>query len=99
MNFLASPPLVVAYALAGSMDVDLTTEPLGQGKDGKPVFLKDIWPSPAEIQATIAKSVDAGMFKKSYAAVFQGDEYWNAIKVPKGEIYAWDDKSTYVRNP
>jgi aconitate hydratase len=99
MNFLASPPLVVAYALAGSMDVDLTSEPLGQGKDGKPVFLKDIWPSAAEVQATIQKCVDAAMFKKSYSAVFQGDEYWNAIKVPKGEIYSWDDKSTYVRNP
>jgi aconitate hydratase len=99
MNFLASPPLVVAYALAGSMDVDLTSEPLGTGRDGKPVYLKDVWPSAAEVAATIQKCVDARMFKKSYAAVFQGDEYWNAIKVPKGEIYAWEDASTYVRNP
>jgi aconitate hydratase len=99
MNFLASPPLVVAYALAGSMDVDLTTEPLGTGSDGKPVYLKDIWPTAAEVQATIAKHVNASMFKKSYAAVFEGDAYWKSIKVPAGEIYAWDDKSTYVRNP
>jgi aconitate hydratase len=99
MNFLASPPLVVAYALAGSMDVDLTSEPLGTGKDGKPVYLKDIWPTAAEVQATIAKHVNAGMFKKSYAAVFEGDAYWKSIKVPAGEIYSWDDKSTYVRNP
>jgi aconitate hydratase len=99
MNFLASPPLVVAYALAGSMTIDLTTEPLGAGSDGKPVYLKDIWPTPAEIQEFIAKSVDAAMFKKSYASVFSGDENWNAIRLPSGKIYAWDDKSTYVKNP
>jgi aconitate hydratase len=99
MNFLASPPLVVAYALAGSMDVDLTREPLGTGKDGTPVYLKDIWPSAAEVATTIQRSVDARMFKKSYAAVFQGDEFWNAIQVPKGEVYAWEARSTYVRNP
>ncbi|MDY6946564.1 MAG: aconitate hydratase AcnA [Pseudomonadota bacterium] len=99
MNFLASPPLVVAYALAGSMTIDLTTEPLGTGSDGKPVYLKDVWPTPAEIQEFIAKSVDAAMFKKSYASVFSGDENWNAIRLPSGKIYAWDEKSTYVKNP
>ncbi len=99
MNFLASPPLVVAYALAGSMDVDLTTEPLGTGADGKPVYLADVWPSPAEVAETVRRSVDSAMFKKSYAGVFKGDEHWNAIRVPAGEVYAWEPKSTYVRNP
>jgi aconitate hydratase len=99
MNFLASPPLVVAYALAGSLEVDLTTEPLGTGSDGKPVYLKDIWPSPKEVQEVIASSVDAAMFKKSYAGVYTGDENWNAISVPEGKIYAWDEQSTYVKNP
>jgi aconitate hydratase len=99
MNFLASPPLVVAYALAGSMDIDLTTEPLGSGSDGQPVYLKDIWPSPAEVAETQLRAVDSAMFKKSYASVFKGDEHWNAIKVPAGEVYAWQAKSTYVRNP
>ena len=99
LNFLASPPLVVAYALAGTMDIDLTTEPLGQGSDGKPVFLKDIWPSSADIQETMARSITSAMFRSSYASVFKGDEHWNSIAVPEGEIYAWDAKSTYVRNP
>ena len=99
MNFLASPPLVVAYALAGSLDVDLATEPLATGSDGKPVYLKDIWPTPAEIQAVIARSVDSAMFKKSYAGVFKGDELWNAIQIPQGKIYSWDAASTYVKNP
>ena len=99
MNFLASPPLVVAYALAGSMDIDLTTEPLGIGSDGKPVFLKDIWPTPTAVDEAVRLAVNAGMFKKSYAAVFTGDAHWNAIKVPAGESYAWEPKSTYVRNP
>jgi aconitate hydratase len=99
MNFLASPPLVVAYALAGSMNVDLTTEPLATDSEGKPVYLKDIWPSPAEIQEVIAKSVDAEMFKKGYSSVFAGDENWNSIRVPAGKIYEWDEKSTYVKNP
>ena len=99
MNFLASPPLVVAYALAGSLDVDLATEPLATGSDGKPVDLKDIWPTPAEIQAVIARSVDSAMFKKSYAGVFKGDELWNAIQIPQGKIYSWDAASTYVKNP
>jgi aconitate hydratase A / 2-methylisocitrate dehydratase len=99
MNFLASPPLVVAYALAGSLDVDITTEPLGTGSDGKPVYLKDIWPSAGEIHEFIARSVDSAMFKKSYSSVFTGDEHWNSIRLPSGKIYSWDDKSTYVKNP
>jgi aconitate hydratase len=99
MNFLASPPLVVAYALAGSLNVDLTTEPLDIGSDGKPVYLKDIWPTLGEIHEFIAKSVDSAMFKKSYASVFTGDEHWNSIRLPSGKIYSWDDKSTYVKNP
>ncbi len=99
MNFLASPPLVVAYALAGSLDIDITTEPLGQGKDGKPVYLKDIWPSAQDVAAAVAASVDSGMFKKGYASVFAGDANWNAIKTPAGKIYSWDGKSTYVKNP
>jgi aconitate hydratase len=99
MNFLASPPLVVAYALAGSLDVDITTEPLGTGKDGKPVYLKDIWPSAADVAATVASSVDSAMFKKGYANVFLGDANWAAIKTPAGKIYSWDAKSTYVKNP
>jgi aconitate hydratase len=99
MNFLASPPLVVAYALAGTLNLDLTTEALGTGSDGKPVYLKDIWPSAAEVQEFIGKSVDSAMFRKSYASVFTGDANWNAIRLPSGKIYAWDDKSTYVKNP
>jgi aconitate hydratase len=99
MNFLASPPLVVAYALAGTLNLDLTTEPLGVGSDGKPVYLKDIWPTQGEIHEFIAKSVDSAMFKKGYASVFTGDEHWNSIRLPSGKIYSWDDKSTYVKNP
>jgi aconitate hydratase len=99
MNFLASPPLVVAYALAGSLDVDLTTEPLGTGKDGKPVYLADIWPSDLEVQETLLRSIDSQMFRTSYAGVFTGDENWASIKVPAGKRYTWDAKSTYVKNP
>jgi aconitate hydratase len=99
MNFLASPPLVVAYALAGSMDIDITTEPLGEGKDGKPVYLKDIWPSAKDVAAAVAADVNPDMFKKGYANVFAGDAHWNAIKTPAGKVYAWDEKSTYVKNP
>jgi aconitase A len=99
MNFLASPPLVVAYALAGSLNVDITTEPLGEGKNGKPVYLKDIWPSPADVAKTVASAVDSAMFKKGYADVFLGDANWRGIKTPAGKIYAWDGKSTYVKNP
>jgi aconitate hydratase len=97
--YLASPPLVVAYALAGSTQIDLTTEPLGTDKKGKPVFLKDIWPSNKEIQTFIDKNVNAKMFKSRYADVFKGDKNWRAVKTTKGETYAWDNKSTYVQNP
>jgi aconitate hydratase len=99
MNFLASPPLVVAYALAGSLDIDITTEPLGQGSDGKPVYLKEVWPSATDVAAAVAGSVDSAMFSKGYANVFSGDENWSAIKTPAGKIYSWDGKSTYVKNP
>jgi aconitate hydratase len=99
MNFLASPPLVVAYAIAGTVDIDLTREPLGTGKDGKPVHLRDIWPSSREIHATVAGSVDAGMFAKTYADVFKGDDRWRAIEVPAAKTYRWDARSTYIQNP
>jgi len=99
MNFLASPPLVVAYALAGSLNVDITTESFGTGKDGKPVYLKDIWPSAKDVAAAVSASVDSDMFKKGYANVFLGDANWAAIKTPAGKIYSWDGKSTYVKNP
>jgi aconitate hydratase len=98
-NYLASPPLVVAYALAGSLDVDLNTEPLGTGSNGQPVFLKDIWPAPKEVADMVGKHITSAMFRKSYAGVFDGDERWQAIKVPPGKIYSWDAKSTYVKNP
>ncbi len=99
MNFLASPPLVVAYALAGTLDIDLNTEPLGVDKNNQPVYLKDIWPTAAEVQKMLMQSVHAEMFKKSYASVYSGDSNWNGIKVPAGKIYAWDDHSTYVKHP
>src|SRR3954469_17501206 len=99
MNFLASPPLVVAYALAGSLNVDLQSDVLGTGPDGKPVLLANIWPSDQEIADAVHASLNSGMFKKSYGSVFTGDANWTSIKVPAGKIYAWEDKSTYVRNP
>ena len=99
MNFLASPPLVVAYALAGSMEVNLFNDPLGEDGDGNPVFLKDIWPDSKEIQEAVAGNINSSMFKSSYDAVFEGDENWNSIDSPEGEIYSWDADSTYVRNP
>jgi aconitate hydratase len=99
MNFLASPPLVVAYALAGTTDIDLNHEPLGTGRDGKPVFLRDLWPSGHEIQAVMAGSVDSSMFKGSYRSVFEGDAQWQAVRTPTGKIYTWDAGSTYVKNP
>jgi aconitate hydratase len=99
MNYLASPPLVVAYALAGSTDMDLTRDPLGTGSDGKPVYLKDIWPTQKEIQETIAKSLDASMFTRSYSDVFHGDARWQGMKVGTGDIYQWEGDSTYVQNP
>ncbi|MEX2179626.1 MAG: aconitate hydratase AcnA [Gemmatimonadaceae bacterium] len=97
-NYLASPPLVVAYALAGRMDVDLTREPLGIGTDG-PVFLRDIWPTALEVQDEINRSVKASQFKTQYADVFKGDEQWQSLDVPSGQTYAWDAASTYVKNP
>ena len=98
-NFLASPPLVVAYALAGSMHVDLETEPLGTGTDGLPVYLRDIWPSQKEIQDIVLGSLDSAMFRKTYADAFSGDKNWNSIQVPLGDRFAWVEDSTYVRNP
>jgi aconitate hydratase len=98
-NYLASPPLVVAYALAGTMNLDLTTEPLGTGKDGKPVFLRDIWPSERELQETMISAVKAEQFEKQYADVFNGDGRWQKLDVPTGNVFAWQNDSTYVRNP
>jgi aconitate hydratase len=97
-NYLASPPLVVAYALAGRMDVDLLNEPIGKGDEG-PVYLQDIWPTSAEIDETIARSIDGAMFKNAYADVFTGDERWRALDTPPGDLFAWDPDSTYVRLP
>ena len=99
MNYLASPPLVVAYAIAGSMDCDIANEPLGSGTDGQPVYLRDIWPSSEEVAAVVSESIAADMFEKSYAEVFQGDERWAALEVPQGERYEWGTTSTYVRQP
>jgi aconitate hydratase len=98
-NYLASPPLVVAYAIAGRMQIDMTSEPLGTGSDGTPVYLKDIWPSEREIQETMLKSVKSEMFRSKYAEVFDGDDRWRALPVPRGDRFAWDDASTYIRNP
>ncbi|MFI6454302.1 aconitate hydratase AcnA [Streptosporangium amethystogenes] len=97
MNYLASPPLVVAYALAGTMDIDLNTEPLGTGSDGEPVFLADIWPAPEEIAAVVASSIDQEMFLHDYADVFKGDETWRSLPIPTGNTFEWDPDSTYVR--
>ncbi len=99
MNYLASPPLVVAYAIAGSMDVDLAGEPLGQDAEGNDVFLKDIWPSQAEINALIASSVDREEFTRVYHDVFKGENRWNALESPEGQLFDWKDDSTYIRNP
>jgi aconitate hydratase len=99
MNFLASPPLVVAYAIAGNMKLDLYKDPLGIGKDGKPVFLRDVWPSTKEIHDLIAKHVTSTQFKSSYASVFEGDANWTAVATPEGENFTWDDSSTYVKHP
>ncbi len=99
MNYLASPPLVVAYALAGRMDVNLNNDSLGEDKDGNPVYLKDIWPDQKEVHEAIAQNIDSGMFKSSYDSVFAGDENWNGLDVSGGEIYSWDADSTYVKNP
>jgi aconitate hydratase len=98
-NYLASPPLVVAYALAGRMQIDMTTEPLGEGLNGEPVYLKDLWPAEREIQETMLSSVKSEMFRDSYAKVFDGDERWRSLPIPLGERFEWDEDSTYIRNP
>jgi aconitate hydratase len=99
MNYLASPPLVVAYALAGTMDIDLTTEPIGTGASGRPVYLRDLWPAPAEVEAVVQTAVAAEMFTRDYADVFTGDEQWQDLDVPGGDTFGWDPDSTYVRHP
>jgi aconitate hydratase len=98
-NYLASPPLVVAFALAGKIDIDFDAEPLGTGSDGKPVFLKDLWPTQKEIKDAIAQSVKPETFRRIYADVYQGDAQWRALKVPTGALFAWDPSSTYVKHP
>ena len=99
MNYLASPPLCVAYALAGTMDIDLYDEPLGEDKDGEPVYLKDIWPDSREVGETVEQAVQSDMFRSSYGEVFDGDERWNTLEVPTGDAFEWDERSTYVRRP
>lgn len=99
MNYLASPPLVIAYALAGTMDIDLATEPLGRGADGRDVYLRDIWPTTAEIEEVIGGSISAEMFAARYADVFAGDDRWRSLDTPEGDVFAWDAASTYVRKP
>jgi aconitate hydratase len=98
-NFLASPPLVVAYALAGRIDIDFDQEPIGQDRDGRDVFLKDVWPTPAEVSSVVQKHVNTAAYEKEYANVFAGDELWRAVPVPEGDRFAWDESSTYVRRP
>ncbi|HSL77151.1 MAG TPA: aconitate hydratase AcnA, partial [Candidatus Limnocylindrales bacterium] len=98
-SYLASPPLVVAFALAGRVDIDLTTEPLGSGSDGRPVYLTDIWPSPDEVRSVIGTAIDPELFRRTYAVVFEGDDRWRALPIPEGDRYAWDDSSTYVARP
>jgi aconitate hydratase len=98
-NYLASPPLVVAYALAGRMDVDLTTEPLGNDTAGKPVYLKEIWPTPQEVETTVRQAVTQEQYQRQYAAVYDGDEHWKSMAVPEGDLYQWDSKSTYIKLP
>jgi aconitate hydratase len=98
-SYLASPPLVVAFALAGRVDVDLTTEPLGVGSDGRPVYLSDVWPSSDEIRAVIGSAIDPELFRRTYAVVFEGDERWRALPIPEGDRYDWDPRSTYIAKP
>src|SRR5437879_6719516 len=98
-NYLASPPLVVAYALAGRMDFDMATESLGNDRNGKPVYLRDIWPTPKEVEETVRGAVTTEMYRKEYGAIFEGDERWRGLQVPKGDLYAWDAKSTYIKCP
>jgi aconitate hydratase len=97
--YLASPPLVIAYALAGSVDVDLTSEPLGTDRDGKPVYLRDVWPTNEEVRAAIDRCVTPELFRKTYSEVFTGDPIWQALPVPEGNLYAWDPTSTYIQEP
>ena len=98
-NYLASPPLVVAYALAGSMNVDVSRDPLGEDANGQPVFLRDIWPTEREIQQSVLAAVSSEMFREQYASVFEGDDRWKTLPVPTGDQFAWDDHSTYIRRP
>jgi aconitate hydratase len=98
-NYLASPPLVVAYALAGRMDFDMATESLGNDRTGKPVYLRDIWPTPKEVEETVRKAVNTEMYRKEYGEIFEGDERWQGLQVPEGDLYAWDSKSTYIKCP
>ncbi len=98
-NYLASPPLVVAYAISGRVDIDLTSEPLGQGKDGKPVYLEEIWPTREEIDAVLKQSVRQDMFARQYATVFEGDQKWKSVAAPEGDLFEWDEVSTYIKRP
>jgi aconitate hydratase len=98
-NYLASPPLVVAYALAGRMDLDIVNDPISKDRDGDPVYLRDIWPKPQEVEAAMRSAVSSDMFRKEYADVFTGDKQWRALPIPEGDLYAWDEKSTYIKNP
>ena len=97
-NYLASPPLVVAYALAGTVDFDPERDPLGTGRDGRPVFLRDIWPAPADVQGALA-AVTPKLFREEYAHVSEGDDHWRSMPVPAGDLYAWDAASTYIKRP
>lgn len=98
-NYLASPPLVIAYALAGTVDIDLTTEPIGTGKDGQPVYLKDIWPTAQEISDAMGKAMNPALFRAEYEHVFTANKRWNDIEIPTGDLYEWDEKSTYIQEP
>src|SRR5206468_7620328 len=98
-SYLASPPLVVAYALAGTVDIDLEREPLGTDRAGNPVFLRELWPTQQEVEATVARSVKPEMFARTYANVFTGNPRWNEIRVPEGELYRWNPESTYIHEP
>ncbi len=98
-NYLASPPLVVAYALAGRMDFDMVNEPLGQDKAGKPVYLREIWPTPQQVEDTVRSATNTEMYLKEYGEVFQGDQRWQKLPVPEGDLYKWEDTSTYIKEP
>src|SRR5579864_2072871 len=96
-NYLMSPPLVVAYALAGRIDLDLTNDPIGTGTGGKPVYLRDIWPTQKEVQDAVSQSINSGMFTTNYQTIFEGDQEWKRLAVPEGETYVWDNDSTYIK--